>query len=273
MIEFDEYNRRLLFKESSLAAMNIGVGLTFLRKYDFVKLGFIYQAFFSLSIGIERLIKLVLVYEYFCENGSFPNDNKYLKSKGHDLLTLVSEVEKLAEKYNCHSYFTPIRNDEITRNVLSNLSDFAVMNRYFYLDELSNAAYKSKDPLKRWDLEVHQPILKRHYQPGGKKQQRMSDMARLMDNLAIVRHVDEQDNPISSYSDLTKEGFTIDIKQKYSVLYTFYIVRAICNLQENQNRQNYSNAALYEFFVSFRNLGDSSVLKRKSWNPYSPYKF
>ncbi len=38
--------KNLLRKEAALSSMNLGVGLTFLRKYDISRLGFIYQSFF-----------------------------------------------------------------------------------------------------------------------------------------------------------------------------------------------------------------------------------
>ena len=48
----------LLSRECALAAFSIGQGLTLLRKYDFVKHAHASQAFFQLSIGIERLLKI-----------------------------------------------------------------------------------------------------------------------------------------------------------------------------------------------------------------------
>lgn len=130
MFNFSEDKKKLLHRESSLSAMNLGVGLTFLRKNNFAQTGFIYQAFFSLSVGIERLIKLILVYEYYGQNNSFPPKN-YLKAKGHNLFNLYSEAEKLGANYNCLNYFDRFKNEPICQNILKNLSDFAEENRYF----------------------------------------------------------------------------------------------------------------------------------------------
>ncbi|MBO9632302.1 MAG: hypothetical protein J7578_04240, partial [Chitinophagaceae bacterium] len=82
MKTLDKNTKILLSKEAALSSMNLGVGLTFIRKYDFAKLGFIYQSFFSLSIGLERIMKLILLYEYIYNHNSYPNFG-YLKSKGH----------------------------------------------------------------------------------------------------------------------------------------------------------------------------------------------
>jgi hypothetical protein len=54
--KLDKETKNLLAKEAALSSMNLGVGLTFIRKYDFAALGFIYQSFFSLSVGLERLV-------------------------------------------------------------------------------------------------------------------------------------------------------------------------------------------------------------------------
>ena len=65
----------LLSNEASLSAISLSQGLTFLRKADFVKKAYASHAFFSLSIGIERLIKLILIYEY-----RLSNNNKFCLS-------------------------------------------------------------------------------------------------------------------------------------------------------------------------------------------------
>ena len=77
---------KLLLLEGSLSGYAIGEGLECLRKANIYEKGMYYQAFFSLSIGIERLLKLIIIYEYR-ENhtGEFP-DNNYIKNKGHKIV-------------------------------------------------------------------------------------------------------------------------------------------------------------------------------------------
>lgn len=272
-MKFSEDKRQLLFKEASLSAMNLGVGLTFLRKSNFAQTGFIYQSFFSLSIGIERLIKLMLVYEYYGQNKSFPPDGKYLKSRGHDLSVLFDEAEKLAVNYNCLNYFDRFRKEPICQNILKNLSDFARRDRYFHLDELSNASINSVDPLKKWDKEVNQLIVQKHKSRKNSEHDELMKVASVVDKNSHIRHINEQGLPIDDFTSLIQESSSVEKKQKYSMFYTYIIIRALCELQENQNRHFHSNAFLNEFFVAFRNHPDNYVLRKKTWNPHSPYKF
>lgn len=48
---------RILANEAALTASLLGNGLNSLRRADMYNKGLYYQAFFSLSIGIERLLK------------------------------------------------------------------------------------------------------------------------------------------------------------------------------------------------------------------------
>jgi hypothetical protein len=260
----------LLLKECALSSMNLGVGLTFLRRYDFASLGFIYQAFFSLSIGIERLIKTILLYEYLYEhNGGYP-PHKYLKSKGHDLSELFKEVEKLAQKYGCEAVFDKINQDPIFSIIIGNLSDFAKANRYFNLDKLSGSS-TTQDPVSRWDKEVNSIILNRHFKYDHPKNQRVREMAKRMQSFVILRHRDESSKDMT-YNEVVDASLTIPAKQKYGMYYTFCIIKALCVLQQEQSYKSATDIALHEFFMVFRR-DHKDAIRIKTWNPHPPYRF
>lgn len=262
--------KNLLAKEAALSSMNLGVGLTFIRRYDFAALGFIYQSFFSLSVGLERLMKLILLYEYIYINDSYP-DLKYLKSKGHKLTDLFIEVRKLANKYSCNSYFEYLDKDPIFSAIIQNLSDFATDNRYFQLNKLSGHD-KTEDPVSRWDKEINSIIVKRHFKPNLRKNIALQEIAKIMSEFTIVRHHDENDNEINDYNQLTNASIQIETKQKYGMFYTFCIVKALCHLQDSQNHISRTDIYLEEFFMIFR--ADYYYAKRiKTWNPHPPYRF
>lgn len=260
----------LLAKEASLSAMNLGVGLTFLRKYNFAQLGFIYQSFFSLSIGIERLIKLILLYEYILLNDKYPPHN-YLKSKGHSILNLFEEIKPLIKKYKCEEYFDRLDQDPIHQIILNNLSDFATANRYFNLNELSGLT-KTQDPVGRWNNEVNTIIIERHFDPNSTKNKRAMAVAEKFSPFTSVRHSNENDHEIRDYENFMFASLQVEAKQKYSMFYTFCIIKALCELQRNQNFAMMSNIHLYEFFMIFR-AKYTSAKRLKSWNPFYPYKF
>lgn len=250
--------------------MNLGVGLTFLRQYDFTRLGFIYQAFFSLSIGLERIIKLIILYEYIYLNDSFPPKN-YLKSKGHNLKQLFNEIKPLIDKYSVNEHFERLDNDSLFDSIIDNLSDFATQNRYFQLNELSGIN-STVDPIKRWEEEVNSILVERHYRPNTKRKNASREIAAMMNSATLTRHHSENDRQINDFMTFTEEALKIDTKQKYGMFYVYCIIRALCELQYSQNATLYSDIFLYEFFVIFRNE-DKYAKSKKTWNPHPPYKF
>lgn len=270
MKTLNERTTILLGKEAALSSMNLGVGLTFMRKYDFTNLGFIYQSFFSLSVGLERLMKLILIYEYIYVNDEFPDFN-YLRSKGHKLSDLLSEMRPLIEKYSCEQYFTLTDNDQIFKIIIDNLTDFATQSRYSNLNELSgnNSAI---DPIRRWDQEVNSIILERHFNPDSPKNKKAMDLAKQLEDFTVVMHHDESDQFIDNYSALASASLTIPTKQKYGMYYAFCIVKAICHLQREQSNGSPTNISLDEYFMIFR-TEYSEAKKLKTWNPHPPYRF
>lgn len=270
MKNLDKETKNLLAKEAALSSMNLGVGLTFMRKYDFTCLGFIYQSFFSLSIGIERLIKLILLYEYIYTKNTFP-DFKYLKSKGHNLSDLFNEVRKLSNKYSCDKYFDFLDNDAIFNTIIQNLSDFANENRYFNLNQLSGNN-KTQDPIIRWDKEINSLIIARHFKENSQKNIKLKEIAKIVEEFSFVRHHDENDQEINDYFTLTNSSIQIESKQKYSMFYIFCIIKSLCHLQSEQSHFSRTDIQLDEYFILFR--ADYNYAKqKKSWNPNPPYKF
>jgi hypothetical protein len=62
----------LLNREAALSAQLLGNGLTSIRKYDFSSKGIFYSGMFSISIGLERILKIILVLDYQIKNSKFP---------------------------------------------------------------------------------------------------------------------------------------------------------------------------------------------------------
>jgi hypothetical protein len=134
-----EFN--LLLNEAGLASTMLGEGLTVLRKADFVRKWNYYQAFFLISIGLERMLKLIIVSKYLTDNGSFPS-NEFLKVIGHDIRRLIKEVEN----YHIDSdNFSA----EVDKMIISFFTNFDKKTRYYNLDTITGAMGGS-DPLSEW---------------------------------------------------------------------------------------------------------------------------
>src|SRR5882757_10700227 len=147
-----------LSREAGVAAMSMAEGLTAMRKADFTRHAYASHSFFAVSIGLERLMKLIVLYEYWLtHNKKFP-DNGYLKSLGHQIVKLFEVCLQIAEKHGYSSYFEAIKDDPLCREILAFLDDFAVKSRYYNLDSLTGKV-TSQQPLKTWEEKVYSVIL------------------------------------------------------------------------------------------------------------------
>lgn len=268
MKELDIYTINLLRKESYLASMNLWVWLTFMRKYDFSQLWFFYQWMFSLSIWIERLMKLILIYEELTTNKPQINPKK----AWHDLLLLYEEIKKLATNYGTLEYFNKNANEKIPLLILVQLNKFANNGwRYFHIDSLKWTQINSTDPLIEWDIEVNSKILQRHKKIDDDYE--TLEAVELLNSWMTVRAFSTEWKIITNYKELyNNEIKDLEVKQKYSTYYVFCIIKALCELQKRQSWDNRTNIELSEFFTVFRR-SYTDAKKYKSWNPNPPFKF
>jgi hypothetical protein len=139
----------LLQQEAHLVHSCFGYGLTALRRARVDQKGDFYSAFFQLSIGLERLMKINLIIAHMANHSFAAPTTSELKSFGHDLLSLFEACKKIAVP-NTSNSLKIISRETIEYEILSFLSAFAKSTRYFNLDGLS-ASHLSSDPLKCWN--------------------------------------------------------------------------------------------------------------------------
>jgi hypothetical protein len=111
-----------------------------------------YSAFFNYAIGMERLLKVLLMLDRWHDERKFPDNDqlkKYGGKSGHNVAMLHKSVLPLFPKYNVE------RNnqwelDAINKDLLTFLADFANGSRYFNLDQLAGASTHGENPIYRW---------------------------------------------------------------------------------------------------------------------------
>lgn len=82
-------------REVALVRQLIGSGVTSLGRANYADmLGEYYTAFFGLSVGFERLSKLILVADYTIENHGVMPEEKVVRKFGHRLVESMDEVRK-----------------------------------------------------------------------------------------------------------------------------------------------------------------------------------
>lgn len=135
--------------------------------YSSSGVGYAYNGFFGLSIAVERLAKLALIFHYAKENGNddtsvvLPTGGS-IRQAGHDLNKLFKNLRDKISQELQHS----VDNEErlklqhaldlfdlpnISSQILDFLSDFAKFARYENLDKLSGNGSRTEEPLRVWE--------------------------------------------------------------------------------------------------------------------------
>lgn len=140
----------LLQQEAILAKSSVLSGFEFMVKggFDDVYKGHYYTAFFQLSIGIERMLKLAIISDHMSRNGYQPPDIKIIKAYGHDLLTLYQRAKEISGIYG-NAILSDLEDESIRKNIFVFMNDFAAATgRYHNISNIAQIV--NPDPLTRW---------------------------------------------------------------------------------------------------------------------------
>jgi hypothetical protein len=224
---------------------------------------------FSVTIGFERLLKLILLLDHNIKFSEFP-DNQYLKSKGHKIDKLIEACSVIAREYEediDNFDFEDVFDDELCASIITFMTDFAVGARYYNLDTLTGREHESNEPLARWDTEICSVILERH-PLSAKKSSAFKKIAREIEDVSLVLNTSEDGSDVNSIHDYMDMSASVDHKQGYSVFYIYRIVnfflKVLIALDFKQSPQIY----LREIIVNLSMSGytPSAIRKRKRWD-------
>lgn len=141
----EKYQR--IYDEIQFSKELLGIGLTFIRKANFSNKGVYFQSFSSLSLGLERIMKICLILDCYSKNKKFPT-RKEMKDIGHDLTELNGRLLDINGENNFR---------EIHLNILDFLSKFAKSTRYSNIDFVTNDY--DDDPICNWAKHIDHHIL------------------------------------------------------------------------------------------------------------------
>jgi hypothetical protein len=140
----------LLQQEGFLTQSSLSQGLTFLRKANLgdKERGLFYSAFFQLSIGIERFMKIIVILDFMIKNDlKIMTDRELKHNYGHKIKDLYSAIKDIAKErgVNTDGFF----HDGIEWDIIHFLHEFALTARYYNLSQLGGTS-NAKDPLAEW---------------------------------------------------------------------------------------------------------------------------
>jgi hypothetical protein len=250
----------LLIKECGLTASSIDQGLTSLRKSHFGVKGLYYQAFFLLSIGIERLLKLIIVVKSLIEKDEFPKNDE-LKNYGHNIIDMFYHItQELCPNDNF------INSNDLFVPILRFLSDYAQGSRYYNLDTLSGRTTSAGDPLHNW-YEIQQLIKVKHckfkdFSPYEK------ELIKNIANHSSFHYTAENDSPINNAYKYFEEGKYLNKIQGFSVWYFYQIIDYLVKILSDEADKKSMLPYYLEFFPLFDNpyMTKEQILKKKKWD-------
>ncbi len=264
-----------LGREASLVRHLIGSGATAIGKANYAdKIGEYYTAFFGLSVGLERLSKLILVANYAIENSGKMPDEKVVRKFGHKLINLANEVEKISDRMQLQLDY-PRPTKEISKKILECLDSFADARRGRYANfaSLDDPNLTASEPINKWWGEVAECILEKHYY-GKVAQKRVESRAKSIDSMISPFTMVIQTNESGhTMRDVESVSIRIDqngIVQKWGRYHSLTIARWLSNvLSELSHIACHQHGidgffGLDEYFHSY--VVDDSFLKtRKIW--------
>jgi hypothetical protein len=264
-----------LLDESALAAEAMAFGATVLGRANYAHQGYYAQAFFSLSVGLERCGKLALVLDHALTNGgSFPS-KKTLKTYGHDLQKLLAETEAIASK---HGLGATRPASTIHDGIVSTLTDFATnATRYYNLELLAGdpLAVSQASPIASWHRDVSQPIASTHYSDDRRKkdEQKARTLEAFTGSLTSVRFRSEAGDLINSVFEgsrrTAERNAVVPWERMYVMQFGRFFGSVLSELAYQAQAAGMLIPYLFEFFGIFNN-DDSYFRSRRTWSIYSP---
>src|SRR3989338_8176305 len=177
---------RALANEAQFTYEMVGSGATQIRGANYATKGMYFQAFTSLSTGLERIGKLCLMLDYYIETrGQFPDFNS-LKKLSHNLLLIYQKSREIATRRDTRFRFLRDLEQPIHQRVLSVLSGFAEGDRYTNINLLVGKT--SNDPVALWYEEVDRVLFEKRVSEARKT--KIANNARLVERLmGSISHV------------------------------------------------------------------------------------
>lgn len=221
----------LLEQEGLLAQACLCNGLTVLRRANLGdKKGFFYSAFFELSIGFERTLKLVFILDHMARNQRAPPDSKTVEDYGHKLRALFDVAKTICTTRNVTALdvFPP---DSLPIAILGFLDDFAHPGgRYSNINKLTGHKHQAMaDPIVKW-VEIANRIMCEHATPSDRKRAELNgQVANVAFGNAAASLISDLNQQLMGVAPLHVRASELDTAAKHAI---YALVTLIAALRE-----------------------------------------
>lgn len=270
----------LLIQEAHLANNSLLSSFDLLLKANLYqeKEGFFYSAFFHLTIGLERFLKLFVISNHMLNNNYVAPNKKELKNYGHNLFDLYKTTnknlkDKLSSKVNLQNY------TQLDIDILTFLDKYAKVLRYYNLDQLNNPIFDGH-PLMEW-LRISNSIYVKCIRPSTRSkitEKIIYDLDKSDYGNTYTHYLSFEDHPLTWFDVL----HTQLIIKKSSPLIIWRIIElfrpiymSFYNISEQasifETKKSFKDLIIphLEEFFTFFYLGKEKIIKRKKWLLFS----
>lgn len=256
-----------LLREASSVAQHLGIGATAIGKADFGRTASYAEAFFALSVGLERGAKLALTLDAAASTGAFLRSRE-LRDFGHDLERLMQQVSRVAQARGIDA---AVPDSDIHRGIRKVLTAFASnVNRYYNLEVLAMSQPGSSDPIVAWYRDVRVPVVAAHYSSVrrdafGHRLERIAVPANMLVSIIASSETGEE---IRTLSDLMQRQEEARVAHPWERMYVLQLARFVTHvigeLGGRARGRGLPVPYLDEFFYGFQ-LEDREFRRRKVW--------
>jgi hypothetical protein len=264
---FNALNREAQFTKEML-----GSGAIQIRNANYAAKGVYFQAFTSLSTGLERIGKLCLMLDHFIDhNGQFPDSN-YMKNEiGHKIRVIYGKSLVIVSSRMIAMQFLSNLDDPIHQAILRILDEFAQGDRYSNIDLIVGAKRQS-DPIASWFKKVDTPLYESRVTKKKKEtiHGNAAIIAAMIAPYAMVRHTSETAGEITEVEDASRRTGLQRAVAPYRQLYVLHVIRywveLLSSLQYTAMQTGSQDIPYFtEVFAGFCNA-DSYIKTRKTWD-------
>lgn len=262
-------------RECALVRHLIGSGATALGRANYAdQKGEYYTAFFGLSVGLERLAKLILVADHAIMHAGRMPDQQVVRRFGHKLADLMDAADKVSTNHALKLDY-PRPRDAISQKIVECLDAFADAGRGRYANfaALGDPNLGQDEPIGKWWGEVAELILKEHYY-GKAAQKRVEGRASVVDAVmspvSMVLYFSETGNTMQDVLTASIRTGQTELVQRYGRYYTLTVVRWLSEvLSELSRLACYTHNidaffGVWEYFQTYT-VDDNFLKTRKNW--------
>jgi hypothetical protein len=256
-----------LIEEAAFTKEMLAAGATQVRRANYATKGMYFQAFTSLSTGLERIGKLCLMLDHLLDKGHFPDD-QFMRAIGHRVELIYQKTADVVARRKFQLEFLPKLQEPVHLAIVSILSEFGMGDRYSNINLLVGNP-RSGDPMGRWHTEVDTPLFTSIV--GERRKERIERNARLAEGLlggvSTVLHISETGDMITTMVDGSRRTGVYGATAPYRQLYVLQIIRywvEVLRLLEAKAAAVSDDIPSFEMFAIFHN-DDSYLRTRKTF--------